>query len=179
MGAFFSKLSRGVKRKVIPQKTMDSRMQKITGNLIRGCVGPRGVMTRAFRKEIRQYSADKNPIGKDEAMNILVNMVKLAVAERSKLEGIIVDQVERGLLYSDYYNDVEKISEMSIKTDACYRETEMIRENYLIEYGFYDRYRMEAHRGGKESPLSEEDLETLRKRIEKLNKYTGFGGEGV
>ena len=177
MRAFFSKLSRGVKRRVVPQKTMDSQMQKITSNLIKGSVGPRGVMTRAFRKEIKQYSAEKNPIGEKEAMNILVNMVKLAVAERNKLGGIIVDRVEHGLLYSDYYRDVEKISEMAIKTDEYYRKTEMIREDYLVEYGFYARNRMESQRGGKASPLSDEDLEELRKRIEKVNKYTGFGGE--
>lgn len=177
MRAFFSKLSMGITRRVVPQKTMDSQMQKITKKLIKGSVGPRGVMTRAFRKEIKKYSADENPIGKEEAENILVNMVKLAVVERNKLEGIIVDRVERGLLYSEYYRDVEKISEMAIKTDEYYRKTEMIRENYLVEYGFYARNRMESQRGGKESPLSDDDLEELRKRIEKVNQYTGFGGE--
>lgn len=177
MRANFNKVSRWFKRKHIPQKTMDSQMQKITRCLINGSIGSKGVMTQAFREEIEKYSADENPIGEEEARNLLVNMVKLAVAERSKLEGTIVDQVERGLLYSDYYRDVEEVTDMAIKTDEYYRKAEMVREDYLVEYGFYARNRMESFRDGKTKPLSDNDLDELKKRIDKINRLTGFGGE--
>ncbi len=177
MRAFFKRVSRWLSQRVVPHRSMDSQMQRITSKLIKKSVGPWGSVTWAFIKQSRRYSVEKNPIGRDEAMNILVGLVHLAVAKRSMLEGNIVDRVENGLLYSDFYRDVEDVLEMATKADEAYRKAEMIREDYATEYGFYLRNRMESYRKGGTNPLSEDDLEELKKKIDKLNRLTGFGGE--
>lgn len=177
MRAFFKGESGWLSKLTDPHRSMDSQMQRITNKLIKNSVGLWGSVSRSFRKQSRRYSAAKNPIGRDEAMNILVGLVHLAVAERSKLEGTIVDRVEHGLLYSDYYRDVEAVSELAVKTDEYYRLAEMIREDYATEYGFYLRNRMGSYRKGDTDPLSENDLKELEMKIEKFNKITGFGGE--
>lgn len=170
------RLPRWLRRWFRPQKTMESEMQHITRKLIRGSIGRRGTVRRAFAKQSAEFNPETNPIGKKEAMNILVNMVKLSVAERSKLEGTVIDRVERGMLYSGYTDEVERISDMAATADEYYRSAEAIREDYLVEYGFYMRNRMESFRPNSKAALSDEELAELEKKIERINKSTGLGG---
>lgn len=165
------------RRRLQRDKVVESEIQKITDKLIRNSIGSRGKVTQAFQKQRETFNTEKKPIGREEALNMLVNMVKIAVVERNKLEGIIINRVEQGMLNSSYYEEVEIVSDMAAQADSYYRSAETVRDDYLAEYGDYWQNRMEARRNNSKVTLTEQDYEDLKVRIEKINKLTGFGGD--
>lgn len=166
-------------RIISPKKAVEIQISRITTKLIRKSFGPFGTVTRKFRKDINKYNADSTPISSEEAMEILVGMVKLAAAQRSLLPALIAEEANRRLFSNRMDRSLQKVVDLAVETDEAYRSTEFVREDYLIEYANFSQNRIQSYKYQGVTPPSKQELDWLKERLDKMNNLTGLGGKKV
>ena len=106
-------------RIISPQKAVEIQIARITTKLIRKTFGLFGTVTGKFRKDIKKYNADCTPISTEEAKQLLVSMVKLAVAQRSLLLTLIAEEADQRLFSNRMDRNLHKVVELAVEADEA------------------------------------------------------------
>lgn len=166
-------------RIISPQKAVEIQIARITTKLIRKTFGLFGTVTGKFRKDIKKYNADCTPISTEEAKQLLVSMVKLAVAQRSLLLTLIAEEADQRLFSNRMDRNLHKVVELAVAADEAYRSAEFIREDYLIEYANFSQNRIQSYKYQSVTPPTDQELDWLKERLDKMEDLTGLGGKKV
>ena len=109
-------------------------MARLTDELIEETSGENGLLAREFRKQIKQYDPDRNPIGPYEARAIMISMLDLAASRRKLLNERLEQSAEIGGLYKQYYSRVDEVTNLAIQASTDLERMDLAEEDYRYYY---------------------------------------------
>lgn len=115
-------------------------MEAIMNKLIRSTVGTGGALDREFLRQSAQFDKDR-PIGEEEARELIRSLLKLAIANRDKLNGRIEHSVEFGSLYYRYYSKLQTVYALTVAANNKREELEDALREYHFAYNVYANVR--------------------------------------
>lgn len=92
-------------------------------------------LEKEFYKQIHNYTANRNPLGPNNATEIMEILIKSAVVNRNALNSKIERSIAEGDLYRRYYNKIAVINDLT--NDAYEKMNEM--------QGYRQRFEMKEH----------------------------------
>ena len=115
-------------------------MEYILNKIIRDTVGTGGSLDQEFLRYTAQIDED-HPIGETEARDLLLSLLKLAVAKRDLINGRIEHSVEYGSLYYRYYAKLQTIYDLNVETNIRREELAAAQRDYFFAYNMYNNVR--------------------------------------
>lgn len=109
-------------------------MAHLTDELIEETSGENGLLVREFRKQIRQYDPERNPIGPYEARAIMMSMLDLAASRRKLLNERLEQSAEIGGLYKQYYGRIDEVTDLAIQASTDLERMDLAEEDYRYYY---------------------------------------------
>ena len=70
-------------------------------------------LQKEFDNQIKNYSAQNNPLGEQQANKIMSILIEKAVVQRNSLNGKIEHSLSEGGLYRRYYNKIAVINDLT------------------------------------------------------------------
>lgn len=113
-------------------------MEAIMTRLIRSTVGTGGELDREFRRLSARFDKEEKPIGEREARELILSLLKVAIANRDLINGRIEHSVEFGSLYYRYYSKLQTVYDLTV--DANFKREEMAeaQRDYFFAYNLYN-----------------------------------------
>lgn len=130
-------------------------MERLTTQLIEESVGKRGFVTKTFHKQLRGYSKDQVPLGREAAEKILLQALELAVSRRKLLNERLADCVEFGTLYQAYYGRVHAVSAVAIEAYEYLEQMQMADEEYRYYEEMKRKVRDKTYDDSSKKPLDQ------------------------
>ena len=127
-------------------RIQETEMTTLVDQLINDVIGPNGTMTRHFKKAIAGYSRETNPISEAKARTVMLDMVRMAVAERKRIVGRVEKSIEEGSLYDRYYTKLMDINMMTNETYIKLIEMKYAEREYLQMNELYDKVKKNLQR---------------------------------
>lgn len=142
-------------------KTVAPAMEQLTKQLIEETVGSRSEMMQSFRRQMAAYNTNTTPISPEHAKKIIFSMLDGAVANRKLINERLVQSVEVGSLYRNYYGRVQAVDDMSIRAYAAMEQMNLAEEDFMDSYAMLMQVRKKSVVDGM-GP-DEEDQKALQK----------------
>lgn len=95
-------------------------------------------MNKWFERRTEGFNSDTNPLGKEEAVKIINEMLAIIASERSLLASRIEASVARGDLYKRYAKRQRAVERFSIKVVAKKQHMLAAQTDYLYHKKIYD-----------------------------------------
>lgn len=121
------------------EKAHTSEIEKITDQLIAETLSDNGVLIKELNMKLQNYTVDENPLGLDEAKNILNSLITLAINQRSLLAQRLANSIEQGSLYNDYYEKMKDINKLTIAVNVEAKKLERINNDFNTQNHIYHK----------------------------------------
>lgn len=110
-----------------------SEMEIINNLLLSETIGDRGELWHHYKRLIKNFSVDNNPLGVSDAEIILHSLLLKATAKRRMFPTRIAHSVESGSIFNKYFGKMEYINQLSVITYRRMKKMQTARERYEDE----------------------------------------------
>lgn len=110
-----------------------SEMESINNLILSETIGDKGELWHHYQRMVKNFSADKNPLGVLEAKIILCSLLLKATAKRRMIPTRIAHSVESGSIFKKYFGKMEYINQLSVITYRKMKKMQVARERYEDE----------------------------------------------
>lgn len=139
---FFRKISAlfypNYRRKMKLDLNFTPELEAITNALIQETIRPGGAMDKEFDRQVDFYRTKGEPIGEQQAKQILNSLLKVAIAERGQLNGRLEQCVESGSLYNRYYSKLQTVYDLHVAASIAQEKMDRSEKDYKDSKDLYD-----------------------------------------
>lgn len=149
--------------KELPQldEQIHPAMERLTEQLIEEMVGDNGIITKEFERRIAAYNTEDHPISPKDAEQLMISLLKMAVAGRKLINERLARSIETGALFDSYYDRVHAVSALAVDAHSKMKRMDVAEEDFLYHYDMLLRVRNNTY---------EEDVRTDYEKLEKVPK---------
>lgn len=130
-------------------------LETVVTDLIQETISSGGALDREFQRQIDFYRRNKLPVGEPQARQILLSLLKVAVAEREQLNGRLEQSVEVGPLFNRYYSKLQTVYDLDVKMQKAKKEMDLAEHDYEFIKRVYHNAQRSLYKQEYTKPIPE------------------------
>lgn len=135
---FRLKLSSLFRRMKGLEKTNQGMMEMATADFVHEISGPNGLLDQRLHEMLREFDAATMPLGKQEAENILNELLNIAQGQRSVLTERVAMAAEDGSMLAPFQKRMNKVNDLAAQTYIALIRMQSLREEYEYQRSISD-----------------------------------------
>jgi len=76
------------------------------------------------------FDAENNPLGINDALKILNSLLHIALDERARLDGRLMDSIMKGDVFRSYYADIEQMNQLNAALGSAKKRRDAAKKDY-------------------------------------------------
>ena len=132
--SLFKKRSSSAER-IARSQPLEDEIHLLTNELVESS---KKKLKKKFEDRIAEYNAKNNPLGEEEAKEILISLLREAAVDRRRLNAAIQRSVSEGTLYLRYYDKVAAINQLTTEAYVKMKRMQGIQERFEYKKLLYN-----------------------------------------